>query len=77
MHLEVFRERGGKNNAILRACEHHGIDNPYKFAIYQYVDSLTYVKEGVTHNLESGNIGLIHNYKKFAGPFALHGNGVV
>ena len=75
--LEVCRRRGGQNNAILRACKHHGIENPYDLATYQYVDSLTYVKEGITHNLEAGNMGLIHNFKKFAGPFALRGNGVV
>ena len=62
--IEVFRKRGGQNNAILLACKHHGIEDPYELAIYQYVDSLTFVKEGVTHNLESGNAGLLHNFKK-------------
>jgi hypothetical protein len=75
--LKVFRKRGGKNNAILRACEHHSIDSPWELATYQYADTLTYVKEGVTHDLESGNIGLIHNFKGFAASFALRDSGAV
>jgi hypothetical protein len=41
----------------------------------QCVDTLTYVREGVTCNLEPGNIGLIHNFKKFVGFLTSHENG--
>jgi hypothetical protein len=66
--LVVFCKRGGKNNAILRACKHNGIDSPWELAMYQNVDTLNYVREGVTHNLDPGSIGLINNFKGFAAP---------
>jgi hypothetical protein len=68
--LVVFRKRGGKNTAILRACEHNGIDNPWELAMYQKVDTLNYVKEGITYDLDAGSIGLINNFKGFAAPLA-------
>jgi hypothetical protein len=69
---EVFRTKE-KIHPILLACEHHGIDSMYDLIWYpKYVDPLIYMsKVGFVTDPQSGHIGLLHSFMKFAEVFAL------